>query len=164
MFIAYIDILHQGDELLKAVLQRVSSASVKVETETISSIQQGLLVFLGVEPEDTIADVNYLVEKIINLRIFEDQDYKMNLSLLDVKGELLIVSQFTLLADCRKGRRPSFEKAAKPDQALELYQQLIKQCEEKQIKTLGGQFQAEMLVDIKNHGPVTILLDSKKNY
>lgn len=164
MFIAYIDILHQGDELLKAVLQRVSSASVKVETETISSIQQGLLVFLGVEPEDTIADVNYLVEKIINLRIFEDQDYKMNLSLLDVKGELLIVSQFTLLADCRKGRRPSFEKAAKPDLALELYQQFIKQCEEKQIKTLGGQFQAEMLVDIKNHGPVTILLDSKKNY
>lgn len=149
---------------MKAVLQRVSSASVKVESETISSIQQGLLVFLGVEPEDTIADVSYLVEKIINLRIFEDQDYKMNLSLLDTKGELLIVSQFTLLADCRKGRRPSFEKAAKPDLALKLYQQFIKQCEEKQIKTLGGQFQAEMLVDIKNHGPVTILLDSKKNY
>ena len=164
MFIACLDILIQEVRALKIVLQRVNSASVQVDNKEISGIKQGLLVFLGVEKEDKLEDAQYLVEKIINLRIFEDPEYKMNLSLQDIQGELLVVSQFTLLADCRKGRRPSFDNAAKPQLAEQLYNSFIELCREKQIKTLAGQFQAEMLVDIKNHGPVTILLDSKKNY
>lgn len=149
---------------MKAVLQRVTSASVTVEGVTISSIKQGLLVLLGVEADDSAADVNYLVDKIIGLRIFEDDNYKMNLSLQDINAELLVVSQFTLLADCRKGRRPSFDKAGKPELAKDLYELFIAKCLEKNIAVCGGKFQAEMLVNINNHGPVTILLDSKKNF
>lgn len=149
---------------MKAVLQRVSSASVSVDGEMISSIQQGLLVLLGVEADDNETDVTYLVDKIIGLRIFEDENYKMNLSLQDINAELLVVSQFTLLADCRKGRRPSFDKAGRPELAKSLYELFITKCQAKGIATQGGKFQAEMLVNINNHGPVTILLDSKKNF
>lgn len=149
---------------MKAVLQRVSSASVSVDGDIISSINQGLLILLGVEADDSESDVTYLVDKISGLRIFEDENYKMNLSLQDINAELLVVSQFTLLADCRKGRRPSFDKAGKPDLAKSLYELFITKCQDKGIATQGGKFQAEMLVNINNHGPVTILLDSKKNF
>ena len=149
---------------MKAVLQRVSSASVSVDGDIISSINQGLLSLLGVEADESESDVTYLVDKISGLRIFEDENYKMNLSLQDINAELLVVSQFTLLADCRKGRRPSFDKAGKPDLAKSLYELFITKCQDKGIATQGGKFQAEMLVNINNHGPVTILLDSKKNF
>lgn len=149
---------------MKSVLQRVSSASVSVDGDIISSINQGLLILLGVEADDSESDVTYLVDKISGLRIFEDENYKMNLSLQDINAELLVVSQFTLLADCRKGRRPSFDKAGKPDLAKSLYELFITKCQDKGIATQGGKFQAEMLVNINNHGPVTILLDSKKNF
>lgn len=149
---------------MKAVLQRVSSASVSVDEQNISTIGKGLLILLGVESDDSETDINYLVDKITGLRIFEDENYKMNLSIEDIGGELLVVSQFTLLADCRKGRRPSFDKAGKPDLAKELYELFIVKCRAKSIPTYGGKFQAEMLVNINNHGPVTILLDSKKNF
>lgn len=149
---------------MKAVLQRVTSASVSVSDEKIADIGLGLVVLLGVEADDADSDIDYLVEKIVNLRIFEDDGQKMNLSVMDVGGELLVVSQFTLLADCRKGRRPSFDKAGSPILANELYEKFAAKARAKNINVATGRFQAEMLVSINNHGPVTILLDSKKNY
>ena len=149
---------------MKAVLQRVTSACVSVSDNKIADIGLGLVVLLGVEADDSDSDIDYLVDKIVNLRIFEDDGQKMNLSVIDVGGELLVVSQFTLLADCRKGRRPSFDKAGNPTLANELYEQFVVKAKAKNINVATGKFQAEMLVSINNHGPVTILLDSKKNY
>lgn len=147
---------------MRAVIQRVKSAQVIVNEKTIGSIGFGLLVLLGISREDNCDDADYLVEKSINLRIFEDQDGKMNRSLFDVGGEMLIVSQFTLIADCRKGRRPSFTAAAEPAEAKKLYQYFIERVKEKGITVATGEFQALMEVGLINNGPVTILMDSKK--
>lgn len=133
-----------------------------VDNKITGAIDQGLLVFLGVTKEDTMQDVKYMAEKIVNLRIFEDEDEKMNLSVLDVQGKILAVSQFTLLGDCRKGRRPSFSEAARPEMADELYRAFISECEKLGVKVETGVFQAHMMVHLINDGPVTMLIDSKK--
>lgn len=147
---------------MKAVIQRVDSASVSIDGIEISRIGAGLLVLLGVEKGDDEKDADFLLDKMIQLRIFEDGEGKMNLSLLDVSGELLVVSQFTLLADCRKGRRPSFTDAAEPATATRLYEYMLSKAREKVTKVGQGQFQAMMNVGLVNHGPVTILLDSRR--
>ena len=147
---------------MKAVIQRVDRASVSVDGNEVSRIGGGLLVLLGVEKGDSEKDADFLLDKIIHLRIFEDREGKMNLSLLDVSGELLVVSQFTLLADCRKGRRPSFTDAAEPTAATRLYEYMLVKAKEKVSKVGQGQFQAMMKVGLVNSGPVTILLDSRR--
>ena len=147
---------------MRAVIQRVTDADVTVENKITGSIGKGFVVLLGVEDGDTTADADYMVEKITGLRVFEDEEGKMNLSMMDVGGEMLAVSQFTLLGDVRKGKRPSFTKAARPEQAVELYDYFTAKVREKGVKVGEGIFQAEMLVRINNDGPVTILLDSKK--
>lgn len=147
---------------MRAVVQRVSQASVQVDGKIVGEIQKGLLVLLGVGKEDTMEDLEYLVNKIIGLRIFEDENEKMNLSLMDIEGDLLVVSQFTLYGDVRKGKRPSFTDSAHPDIAEEIYLKFIDKCIEKGIKTEKGIFGADMKVSLINDGPVTILLDSKK--
>jgi D-aminoacyl-tRNA deacylase len=147
---------------MRAVIQRVKSAQVIVNEKIIGSIGFGLLVLLGISRQDNCDDADYLVEKTINLRIFDDQDGKMNRSLLDLGGEMLIVSQFTLIADCRKGKRPSFTAAAEPGEAKKLYQYFIERVKEKGIAVATGEFQALMEVGLINNGPVTILMDSKK--
>lgn len=149
---------------MRAVVQRVSQASVKVDEKIVGEINKGLLVLLGVGREDTVADLEYLVNKIVGLRIFEDENDKMNLSLLDIKGELLVVSQFTLYGDVRKGKRPSFTDSAPPEVAEEMYLKFIDKCAEMGIKTEKGMFGANMKVSLINDGPVTILLDSKKTF
>ena len=147
---------------MRAVVQRVKSASVKVEGKLVSKIEAGVLIFLGVASEDTTTEIEYIANKIANLRIFEDAEGKMNRSLLDTGGAALVVSQFTLYGDCRKGRRPSFIKAARPELANALYEQFITALEQQNIPTQGGTFQAMMDVELINDGPVTILLDSDK--
>ncbi len=149
---------------MRAVVQRVSSSQVTVEEKTVGKIERGLMVLLGVTHDDDIKDVEYMVEKIVNLRIFEDENEKMNLSLMDIKGELLVVSQFTLYGDCRKGRRPNFTEAAKPDIADELYEKFMEKAKEYDVKVERGKFGAHMIVDIVNDGPVTLIIDSKKNF
>lgn len=149
---------------MRAIVQLTDSASVTVDNQEISAIGTGLTVFLGVGQDDTQLDANYLAEKIVNLRIFPDTAGKMNLSLKDIAGELLVVSQFTLYGDCRKGRRPSFDAAASPQVAVELYETFVNLCRNLGITVACGQFQAEMLVRLTNHGPVTILLDSKRGF
>jgi len=149
---------------MRAVVQRVSEAKVEVDNRTSGEIKKGLLVLLGVENDDDMNDVNYMVEKILNLRIFEDENDKLNLSLLDIQGELLVVSQFTLLGDCRKGRRPNFMNAARPEKANELYEVFVEQARKNGIKVGTGVFQEHMMVKLTNDGPVTILVDSKKNF
>ncbi|QXM05939.1 D-aminoacyl-tRNA deacylase [Crassaminicella indica] len=149
---------------MRAVIQRVKEAKVTVEGQVTGKIDKGFLVLLGVEEEDTGNDLTYMVEKISKLRIFEDDQEKMNLSLLDIKGEMLVVSQFTLLGDCRKGRRPNFMNAAKPDKAKELYEQFVKEIKAYGINVETGVFGVHMEVDLCNDGPVTILIDSKKNF
>ena len=147
---------------MRAVVQRVSEGNVKVNNEILGKINKGLLILLGVEKGDSLKDLQYIEDKICNLRIFEDENEKMNLSLKDVKGELLIIPQFTLHGDARKGRRPSFINAESPKKAEEFYNKLIENCS-KEIKTVeGGKFGADMKVHLVNDGPVTILLDSKK--
>jgi D-aminoacyl-tRNA deacylase len=148
---------------LKALLQRVSQASVSVAGEEVGRIGQGLVVLLGVAVGDTEKDAQYLVPKIINLRIFTDAQDKFNLSLLDVKGELLFVSQFTLLADARHGRRPSFVYAAPPDQAEALFNYAVGLARESGLKVATGRFQQHMHLVIHNDGPVTVMLDSRDN-
>ena len=147
---------------MRAVIQRVKSASVTVEGEVVSEIREGLLVFLGVAQEDTPADVNYMAGKIANLRIFEDDEGRMNLSILDVGGEALVVSQFTLYGDCRKGRRPSFIAAARPEKADPLYQAFMDEISRLGVPVKAGIFQAMMDVELINDGPVTMMLDSNK--
>lgn len=149
---------------MRAVVQRVKNSKVTVEEKVTGRINTGLMVLLGVGAEDSSADIDYLAEKIMNLRIFEDNNGKMNLSLLDVGGELLVVSQFTLFGDCRKGRRPSYDRAARPEKAKALYESFLEKCGEFGVTAQTGIFQAEMLVDISNDGPVTLLLDSKKEF
>jgi D-tyrosyl-tRNA(Tyr) deacylase len=146
---------------VKALLQRVSEASVGVAGEEVGRIGRGLVVFVGVANGDTEKDAQYLVSKIINLRIFTDAEDKFNLSALDVDGELLIVSQFTLLADTRKGRRPSFTDAAPPDQAEGLFEYFVEQARTSRLKVATGRFQQYMQVEIHNDGPVTVMLDSR---
>ncbi len=147
---------------MKAVIQRVDTASVSIGGNEISRIGGGLLVLLGVEKGDGEKDADFLLDKIIHLRIFEDGEGKMNLSLLDISGELLVVSQFTLLADCRRGRRPSFTDAAEPELATKLYEYMLSKAREKVMKVGQGRFQAMMKVGLVNDGPVTILLDSRR--
>ena len=147
---------------MRAVIQRVSRAAVSIDGETVGEIGRGVLVLLGVAGEDSEKDAVYLLEKILNLRIFEDADERMNLSLLDVQGELLIVSQFTLYGDARKGRRPSFIRAAAPDKADRLYEFFVAEAKKQVKRVETGRFQAMMDVELVNAGPVTILLDSEK--
>jgi len=145
---------------MKAIIQRVKNARVEIENKTIGEIGKGILVFLGVKDGDTEKDVQFLVEKILNLRIFSDKENKMNLSLLDIKGEILIVSQFTLYGDCKKGRRPSFTDAALPETAEKLYEDFIKEAKKSGLKTETGKFGAMMQVELVNDGPVTFILES----
>ncbi len=149
---------------MKALLQRVSGASVCVGGEEVGSIGKGLVVFLGVASGDTKKDAQYLAEKIAGLRIFSDEEGKFNLSAMDISGELLLVSQFTLLSDTRKGRRPSFVDAAPADQAEELFDYFVKQSRATGLKVATGRFQQYMQVKIHNDGPVTIMLDSRDKF
>lgn len=149
---------------MRAVIQKVSQGSVTVHGEVTGQIAQGLLVLLGVTHDDTQQDARYLAEKIANLRIFEDAADKLNLSVKDIGGAVLSVSQFTLYGDCRKGRRPSFTEAARPEQATVLYEQFNCFLEAEGVTVQTGRFQNHMEVALVNDGPVTILLDSKKNF
>ncbi|MGC8868820.1 MAG: D-aminoacyl-tRNA deacylase [Sulfurihydrogenibium sp.] len=144
-----------------AVVQRVLHSKVEVDSKVVGEIGKGVNILLGVEKEDSINDVKKLVDKIVNLRMFEDENGKMNFSLMDVNGEALVVSQFTLLANLKKGRRPSFENAANPDTAKELYQEFVKEIS-KFVKTQTGIFGADMKVFILNDGPVTFIINSKE--
>ena len=149
---------------MRAVVQRVSSASVNVAERQTGAIDAGLLVLLGVHKEDQAKDISWLADKIVHLRIFEDKNGLMNHSLLDTGGAMLIVSQFTLLADCRKGRRPSWSEAAPPELAKQFYLDFIQAIQDYGISTACGEFQAMMEVSLCNSGPVTILLDSHKKF
>ena len=147
---------------MKVVIQRVSSASVTIETEIAANIQSGLLVLVGIEDDDSQEDINWLSQKIINLRIFGDENEVMNLSVKDIQGEIIIVSQFTLHASTKKGNRPSYIKASKPEIAIPMYEKFLQQMEfelGKKIQT--GKFGADMKVDLLNDGPVTIIMDTK---
>jgi D-tyrosyl-tRNA(Tyr) deacylase len=147
---------------MKALVQRVSRASVKVDNEVIGSIGRGLVVLVGVAGEDTEKDVHYLVDKVAQLRIFSDEAGKFNISALEIGGEMLLISQFTLLSDTRKGRRPSFIEAASPQQAESLFNLFVERMRSTGLKVETGRFQAHMQVEIHNDGPVTIMLDSKE--
>jgi D-tyrosyl-tRNA(Tyr) deacylase len=146
---------------MKALIQRVSEARVDILGKTLSSIDKGMLVFVGVEKGDTDRDIEWLTNKISTLRIFGDARKKMNLSVLDISGEALVVSQFTLSADCRRGNRPSFDRAEDPDAARNLYEEFIDRLKVKSVKVTTGEFGADMQVRLVNDGPVTIMLDSK---
>jgi len=149
---------------VKALVQRVTRASVSVGNEVVGSTGQGLVILLGAADGDTEKDADYLVRKIVNLRIFSDEEGKFNLSALEIIGELLVVSQFTLLADTRKGRRPSFVNAAPPQHARELCDYFVEQARAAGLKVSTGRFQEHMLVEIHNDGPVTIMLDSRDKF
>ena len=149
---------------MRAVIQRVSRASVTIHNALHGEIAYGMVVLLGIRRGDERADLQWLAEKTVNLRIFEDQQGKMNRSLADIDGEMLIISQFTLYGDCRKGRRPGFSTAALPEIAEPLYQQFIEEVKNRQIRVATGIFQASMHVELVNDGPVTLLLDSEKQF
>ena len=146
---------------MRAVLQKVSKADVTIGDEITGTVKTGLVVLLGIGKQDYESDADYLFRKIVNLRIFEDENQKMNLSLSDVQGELLVVSQFTLFADCRKGNRPSFIDAAPPEKAEKLYKYFIDKAREKGVAVKTGRFKTMMKVSLVNEGPVTIILDTK---
>ncbi len=147
---------------MRAVVQRVSRASVTVDGQCVGNIAKGFAVLLGVEVGDAAADVEYLCNKVAGLRVFEDADGKMNLSLDEVDGELLVISQFTLVGDCRKGRRPSFVRAAPPELADKLYKAAVEGFARRGFTVATGRFRAEMQLELVNEGPVTLLIDSKK--
>jgi D-tyrosyl-tRNA(Tyr) deacylase len=149
---------------MRAVVQRVTRGSVAVEDNLVGKIETGLVVLLGVGKEDKAQDAAYLAEKIAYLRVFEDAEGKMNLSAVDIGAGVLVVSQFTLYGDCRKGRRPAFTEAARSETAEALYEELVKQLRRLGLHVETGRFQTMMLVEIHNDGPVTLLLDSKKNF
>ncbi|WP_175990911.1 D-aminoacyl-tRNA deacylase [Bacillus sp. Marseille-Q1617] len=146
---------------MKVVLQRSKEASVTVGGEVTGRIQSGFVLLVGITHEDTEEDARYIADKVVNLRVFEDEDGKMNHSLLDVEGDILSISQFTLYGDCRKGRRPNFMEAAKPDHALPLYEHFNRLLEEKGVKVQTGVFGEMMDVKLTNDGPVTLILESK---
>ena len=148
---------------MKILLQRVTRASVSIDEEVVGSIGQGLVIFVGVANGDTEKDAQYLAQKAAGLRIFPDKEGRFNLSALDMRGELLVVSQFTLLADARKGRRPSFVEAAPPAEANEIFERFVEQTRATGLKTETGRFQQYMRVEIHNDGPVTIILDSRRS-
>ena len=148
---------------MRIVLQRVKNANVKVEDEIVGSISHGFLILLGVGKEDTAMDADWLVEKISKLRVFEDENEKMNKDIIEVNGEILVVSQFTLYGDCKKGNRPGFTDAGLPEEANKLYEYFVEKIKEKNIKTETGQFGAHMDVSLVNDGPVTLILDTKNN-
>lgn len=147
---------------MKFVIQRVKKASVEVEEKEVGKINQGMLVLIGITQEDDKKIADKMIKKLINLRIFQDKENKMNLSIKDAKGELLLVSQFTLYADCKKGNRPSFTESAKFDVANNLYQYIIEECKKTGINVETGIFGADMKVNLTNDGPVTIILDSEE--
>lgn len=149
---------------MRAVVQRVTSSSVCVDEKIIGEIGLGFNVLIGISKDDTLEDLKYIKDKIINLRVFQDENDKMNLSLLDIKGEILVISQFTLYGDCRKGRRPNFMEAQSGEEAVKLYEEFLKLLKESNLKVECGEFGADMKVAINNDGPVTILLDSKRNF
>ncbi|AWW25345.1 D-aminoacyl-tRNA deacylase [Acetobacterium carbinolicum] len=150
---------------MRAVIQRVSASEVRIGNESVGKIAEGLNVLLGIKEDDTETDMDYIINKLVNLRIFEDADGKMNRSILDVDGELLLVSQFTLYGDCRKGRRPGFTRSGPVDQAEKKYAIFVDKLKDQPIKKIEtGVFQAEMEVLIVNDGPVTLLLDSEKKF
>ncbi len=149
---------------MRAVVQRVLESEVEVDNEVIGSIDEGLCILLGVGDEDSKEDVDYLVDKIVNLRIFDDEDGKMNLSVKDLDKEIMIVSQFTLYGDCRSGRRPGYSQAASPDKAEKLYDYFIKKIKETGLGYANGEFKAYMNLTLNNDGPVTLLIDSKKEF
>ncbi len=149
---------------MRAVIQRTTEASVTVNNRVEGTIGHGLVVLLGIHPEDGPAEVTWMADKVINLRIFEDDEGKMNRSLKDIDGEMLIVSQFTLYGDCRKGRRPGYSSAAPPAIAEPLYQQFVEAVQSRGITLATGTFQASMQVRLINDGPVTLMLDSQKNF
>lgn len=149
---------------MRSVVQRVTRASVTVDGEVIGKIDNGLLILLAVCDDDTDKDMVYMADKITGLRIFEDEDEKMNLSVEDINGELLVVSQFTLYGDCRKGKRPSFAAAGNPQYANEMYEKFVGYLKEKGFKTETGSFGADMKVELLNDGPVTLMIDSKKTF
>lgn len=149
---------------MRAVVQRVSQAVVSVAGETVGEIERGFLVLLGVAAGDSRDDALYLAQKIVGLRVFEDDAGKMNLGLAEIGGKMLVVSQFTLLGDCRKGRRPSFDSAARPETARELYLAFVAAVQDAGIETATGRFQEEMLVSLVNDGPVTLLVDSRREF
>lgn len=147
---------------MRVVIQRVKNASVEIDNKVTGKINTGFLVLLGIASTDTKQDVDYLVKKVVNLRVFSDENDKMNLSLKDVNGELLVISQFTLYGNCREGNRPSFIEAARPDVAIPLYEYFVEECR-KQISVVEtGVFGADMKVSLLNDGPVTIIIESKK--
>ena len=149
---------------MRAVVQRVTSSKVVVDGQNTGAINKGINVLIGISCDDNEEDLKYIRDKIINLRIFEDENFKMNKSLMDIGGEILVISQFTLYGDCRKGRRPNFMAALGGEEAKKLYDQFVLMIKECGIKVETGIFGADMKVDIQNDGPVTILLDSKKNF
>lgn len=149
---------------MRAIVQRVNKANVKVKEEIAGEIEKGLLIFLGVGSEDDEKDLEYMVNKIIGLRIFEDQASKLNLSIEDIGGEMLVISQFTLYGDVRKGRRPSFTASAPPEMGEEFYEEFIVKCRELGVHVETGIFGADMKVELINDGPVTIMIDSKKTF
>lgn len=147
---------------MRVVIQRVKNASVEIDGNVNGKINTGFLVLLGIASTDTKQDVDYLVKKVVNLRVFSDENDKMNLSLKDINGELLVISQFTLYGNCREGNRPSFIEAAKPDVAIPLYEYFVEECKKQITVVETGVFGADMKVSLLNDGPVTIIIESKK--